>query len=504
MTDASAPATGYTPRMGSTTEHTLNLGDRPLPYTAIADWQPLYERDKPVAEMFAVAYLANTTNTAQRPITFVFNGGPGAASAYLHMGALGPQRIVFGPNGTLPKPPVQLAENLESWLPFTDLVFIDPIGTGFSRSIPQEHDSPAANNDKPSAPDPKKPPQETEFWEVERDLKALGEFMQRFLSKHNRWLSPVFIAGESYGGFRVARLSRKLQQDFGIGLNGAILISPALEFGYLYPTDYNLSAWVTLVPSLAAAAAHHDRVQWAGAPGDLAAHLAAAETFTRRTLIPFLAIGDAASPEERQTVYGQLAGFIGLPASLIERNGGRIALDVFARELLRDRQRILGIYDASLTAIDPFPHRVTYEGTDPTLDGIDRLFNSAINNHLRATLGVATDLTYHLLNFETFKAWKFDPKGELKQGFIGAVDDLRVGMTLNPYLKVYITHGFYDLVTPYFASNHLVDLMRLDPEIRPNLTLKHYHGGHMFYAWETSRTQWVQDIDGFYHGAIAT
>lgn len=505
MTDVSAPAAGYTPRIGSTTEHTLNLGDRSIAYTAIAGWYPLFKRDQPIAEMFAVAYLANDTTAPQRPITFVFNGGPGAASAYLHMGALGPQRIVFGPNGTLPKPPVQLAENLESWLPFTDLVFIDPIGTGFSRSISQPQNNHESSPDKPAKEPPSEetPPKEAEFWEVEQDLKALGEFMQRFLSKYNRWLSPVFIAGESYGGFRVAKLARQLQQDFGIGLNGAILISPALEFSYLHQTDYNLSAWALLVPSLAAAAAYHDRVQWAGAPGDLMAHITAAEHFARRTLIPFWALGDTVDPAERQAVYDQLAGLIGLPTALIERHAGRIQLYIFARELLRDRQRILGIYDASLTAIDPFPDRLTYQGTDPTLDGIDRLFNSAINNHLRATLGVATDLSYHLLNFETFKAWKFDAKGELKQGFIGAVDDLRVGMTLNPYLKVYITHGFYDLVTPYFASNHLVDLMRLDPEIRPNLTLKHYSGGHMFYAWETSRTQWVQDVAGFYHHAIA-
>lgn len=488
-------------RKASTTEHTLSLPDRSIHYKAIAEWQTLFEREKPVAEMFHVAYLAQNDEAAPRPLTFVFNGGPGAASAYLHMGALGPKRVYFGENGSLPKPPVRVVDNAESWLSFTDLVFIDPIGTGFSRSMPQDKDS-----DKPGekSKSEENDPKEAEFWEVDRDLKALGEFIQRFLSRQKRWLAPIFIAGESYGGFRVAKLARKLQQDFGVGLSGAILISPALEFSLLGGNDYNLTSWATVLPSYAAAAAHHDRAQWAGKPGDTEAHRTAAEHFARKTLIPLLAMGDALTTEERQTAYQQLADLIGLPVSLVERHAGRIDIEVFSRELLRDRQRIVGFYDASITAIDPFPDRVNYEGIDPTLDGLDRLFTGAINSHLRETLGVETDMAYHLLNFETFKAWKFDLKGELKQGFIGAVDDLRVGMTLNPYMQVYITHGFFDLVTPYFASNHLADLMKLNPEIRPNLTLKHYQGGHMFYTWKSSRQQWFAEMQAFYQNAAST
>jgi carboxypeptidase C (cathepsin A) len=490
-----------TSRKPSQTEHTLTLPDRSLHYTASAEWQTLFAHDKPVAEMFHVAYLVKAEGVSQRPLTFVFNGGPGAASAYLHMGALGPRRIAFGVQGTLPKPPVTVVDNLESWLSFTDLVFIDPIGTGFSRSLPPDKESQEpVGATKSEVSDS---PRETEFWEVERDLKALGEFIQRFLSRQKRWLSPIFIAGESYGGFRVARLARKLQQEFGIGLSGAILISPALEFSLLGGSDYDLTSWATLLPSLAASAAHHDRVQWAGKPGDLAAHTMAAEQFALKTLIPLLAMGDALPNDERQTAYRQLADLIGLPLASIEKQAGRIGPEVFARELLRDQERIVGLYDASITAIDPFPDRVLYEGIDPTLDGIDRLFTGAINSHLRDTLGVETDLTYQLLNMETFKAWKFDLKGELRQGFIGAVDDLRVGMTLNPYMQVYITHGLFDLVTPYFASNHLVTLMKLNVEIRPNLTLKHFQGGHMFYTWDASRQQWFAEMQDFYQTAIA-
>ncbi|MGI0484143.1 S10 family peptidase [Pantanalinema rosaneae CENA516] len=485
-------------RQSSTTTHTLSLPNGDVQYTAIAAWQPLYEREKAIAEIFHVAYLVEHQASTPRPLTFVFNGGPGAASAYLHMGALGPQRIVFGAQGTLPRPPVQLVDNLESWLSFTDLVFVDPVGTGFSRAVPAEKE-PTKAEEKPKAEPPED--KETEFWEVEQDLKALAEFIQAFLSKHNRWLSPIFIAGESYGGFRVAKLARQLQQNFGVGLSGAILISPALEFSLLEGTDYNLTSWATVLPSMAIAAVHHHRAQLVG--DSWQTHLAAVELFARRTLIPLLAMGDALSSEERQQTYQQLADWLGLPVALVARQAGRIGIDVFARELLRDQQRIVGLYDASITAIDPFPDRPLYEGTDPTLDGLDRLFTGAINSHLRGTLAVETDLTYHLINFDTFKAWKFELKGGLKQGFIGAVDDLRIGMTLNPYMQVYITHGLFDLVTPYFASSHLADLMKLDSEVRPNLTITHFQGGHMFYTWDTSRQAWFAEMTQFYQRAIA-
>ena len=489
-------------RKSSTTEHTLSLPDQQLRYSAVAEWQTVFELELPVAEMFYVAYFAEVDKASPRPLTFVFNGGPGAASAYLHMGALGPKRIYFGANGSLPKPPVRLVDNIESWLSFTDLVFIDPIGTGFSRSLTQDKDSLDKSGEKTGSNEADNP-KEAKFWEVERDLKALAEFIQRFLSQKKLWLSPIFIAGESYGGFRVAKLARKLQQEFGVGLSGAILISPAMEFSLLGGNDYNLTSWATLLPSLAAAAAHHGRAQWVGEPGDLPTQMATAEQFARKTLIPLLVMGDTLALDERQAAYQQMADLIGLPLTLVERQTGRIGVEVFARELLRDQERIVGMYDASITAIDPFPDRLIYEGIDPTLDGIDRLFTGAINSHLRDMLGVETELAYYLLNLETFKAWKFDLKGELRQGFIGAVDDLRVGMTLNPYMQVYITHGFFDLVTPYFASNHLADLMKLNSEIRPNLTLRHFQGGHMFYTWDKSRQQWFAQMQAFYQEAAA-
>lgn len=513
MSSTPDPQSAPTSRETRSSDHVLILPDRQISYTAIAGWQTLYEKDKPVAEMFHVAYLAENTTPTHRPITFVFNGGPGAASAFLHMGALGPSRVVFGEKGSLPKPPVRLVDNHESWLSFSDLVFIDPIGTGFSRTLPPDPKNPSGSQSKGGAQasdsgenpaaEPPDADKEKVFWEMARDLKSLGEFMQRFLSQYHRWLSPTFIAGESYGGFRVAKLCRSLQEEFGIGLSGAILISPALEFSLLYGSDYTLSYWASLIPSFAVAAAHQGRARWGGAEGDLSAHRAAAERFTRRSYLAYLALGQGMPEAEQQEILQELAGLIGLPVELVRRHGGRIDRQVFSRELLRDERKVVGLYDASITAIDPFPDRAQFEGSDPTLAGFERLFTGAINSHLRESLGIETDLIYSLLNFDVFKAWKFKLDQEFKQGYVGAVDELRVGMTLNPFMQVLITHGLFDLVTTYFATDHLVGLMKLEPEIRANLTLSTHLGGHMFYTWDSSRQQWFDQMHRFYQQATS-
>lgn len=494
-------------REGTTTTHRLPTTDGFLEYRAVADWFPLHQGDRPVGQLFYVAYLA-TDAPPQRPLTVVFNGGPGASSAYLHMGALGPKRVYFHNQGQLPKSPAQVVDNEETWLSFTDLVFVDPMGTGFSRPWPQPiptTPAPASPGSQPQSPHQPQhsstnpdPPNGQEFWDVEQDLRALGDFIQGLLSREHRWLSPVFIAGESYGGYRVARLMKLLQQDMGIGLAGAVLISPALEFSLLAGNDYSLASWGMTLPSMAAAALHHGQVH---PVSDLPTHLKTAETFIWQTLMPLLAQGDGAAATHRETVYQQLAGLIGLDLDLVARHRGRIPTTVFARELLRSQQQVLGRYDAAITAIDPFPDRLHSEGADPTLYGLQRLFAAAINSHLRDTLGITTDLPYHLLSFDVFQAWRFPLEGDFKQGYLGAVDDLRTAMALNPHTQVHISHGVYDLVTPYFASTYLVRQMHLAPELQANLTLRSYQGGHMFYTWATSRQQWLRDMGQFYAAA---
>jgi carboxypeptidase C (cathepsin A) len=250
--DEKAAKPDHEPPAGAETTGTWNGGSTPIQYTATAKWLVLRKKEKPAAEIFSVSYVADGGGE-DRPVTFVFNGGPGASSAYLHMGAVGPKRVDFPSDGSLPEMPPRLVENEASWLAFSDLVFVDPIGTGFSRVIENEKKDEAKDAKPDDAPDPK------EYFGYKRDLESLCEFMGRWLSGHGRWGSPVFIAGESYGGYRVGKLARMLQESAGIGLNGAILISPALEITTLNPTDYDVLGWIDTLPTMAAAAVHHGR-----------------------------------------------------------------------------------------------------------------------------------------------------------------------------------------------------------------------------------------------------
>lgn len=473
-----------------------------IAYTATAKWLVLRKKEKPSAELFSVSYVAESSDL-DRPVTFVFNGGPGASSAYLHVGAVGPQRVDFPPDGTLPPMPPRLVRNDESWLAFTDLVFVDPVGTGFSRII-EKDDKKKKDDEKKDAgagspggdePDP------SEYFGYKRDLESLSEFISRWLSSNRRWGSPVLIAGESYGGYRVGRLVRILQETAGIGLNGAILISPALEFGSLASGDYDVLEWIDRLPTMAGAAAHHGRSRAFGGDTSLDDVRRGAEAFATTDYAAFLTRGASMPADERDAVLSRLADLVGLPVELVTRAEGRIPINVFARELLRDERKVLGLYDATITATDPFPDREPFGGPDPTLAGIAPAYTMAINRQLRSEIGVETEREYTLLSYEVNQEWKDDDKRHFFVPPVGATDDFRYGMALNPHVKAFITHGQFDLVTPYYASDRLRNLMRLEPAIADRVTVRHFGGGHMFYAWEASRRAFTAAISEFVAGA---
>jgi len=489
----------YEPPAGAETTGTWSGGAEPIPYTASASWIVLRKQEKPAAEIFSVSYVADAADP-DRPVMFVFNGGPGASSAYLHVGVVGPQRVAFPADGTLPELPPRLVENEASWLAFADLVFVDPVGTGFSRVIePDKKKDDAARNGKDAKDDAADP---KEYFGWKRDLESLCEFMGRWLSSHGRWASPIFIAGESYGGYRVGRLVKMLQETAGIGLNGAILISPALEIASLAGTDYDVVPWVDLVPTMAAAAAHHGRSRAFAAGTPLDEVLREAEAFATGDFASFLARGASMEPPERERILTRLADLIGLPGDLVARAEGRITIRVFTRELLRDERKVLGLYDATLTVTDPFPDRDPFAGPDPTLSGFSPAYTMGINRLLRSEIGVETDREYELLSYEVNRAWKDDTEAPAFQPAPGATDDFRYGMSLNPHLKAFIAHGRYDLVTPYYASDRLRNLMRLDPDTAARLTVRHFGGGHMFYAWEESRQAFSEAIAAFVADAL--
>jgi carboxypeptidase C (cathepsin A) len=492
MTDDAKPEakTPYSPPAGAETTATWKQGRRTIRYTATAGWTVLRKKDKPSAEMFSASYVADGADLA-RPVTFVFNGGPGASSAYLHMGAVGPKRVDLPPDGSLPAMPARLVHNEASWLAFTDLVFVDPVGTGFSRVIDKEDAKKEKEAKDEAATDPK------EYFAQKRDLESLCELIGRWLSANGRWGSPVLIAGESYGGYRVGRLMRMLQETAGIGLNGAILISPAIELTPLSPTDYDSAAWIDRLPTMAATAVHHGRSRAHAAGTALETVLADAEAFATGPYAVFLAQGAAMPAAERAVVLERLADLVGLPLELVERSGGRVDFTRFCRELLRDERRVLGYYDTTITTVDPFPDREPFGGPDPTLSGSNAAFTTAVNRMLRSEIGIETDRVYELLSNEVHLAWKDDAEPHFFVPPAGAADDFRYGMSLNPHLRVFVTHGWYDLVTPYFSSNRLRDLMRLEPEAAERVTVQHFGGGHMFYAWETSRRAFTRAIAAF-------
>src|ERR687895_410265 len=470
----------HEPPAGAETTGMWTGGASPIDYTATAKWVVLRKKEKPAAEIFSVSYVAKPDG--DRPVTFVFNGGPGASSAYLHLGAVGPQRVEWPPDGSLPEMPPRLVQNEASWLAFSDLVFVDPVGTGFSRVIENDDNKGGDEKEKKEdATDPK------EFFGEKRDLESLCEFMARWLSGHGRWGSPVFIAGESYGGYRVGRLAKMLQESTGIGLHRAILISPAPQISPLNSTDYDVLGWIDRVPTMAAAAVHHGRSRAFPATASLDEVLGESEEFATGDYASFLTRGASMPADERDRVLARLAELLGLPLDLILRAEGRVGIQTFSRELLRDERKVLGLYDATITATDPFPDREPFSGPDPTLAGLSPAYTMAVNRLLRSEIGVETDREYTLLSYEVNTAWKRDTEHHAFAPPEGATDDLRYGMSLNPHMKAFITHGRYDLVTPYYASDRLRNLMRLDPEISGRVTVRHFGGGHMFDAWEDSR-----------------
>ena len=481
------------PVKGASAEMRVRLGGDETAYTATADWIRLKKDGKPRANMFFVSYIAKTDDSRQnRPVTFVFNGGPGASSVFLHLGAIGPGKVPFAPDGRVLPPPYRLENNPDSWLAFTDLVFVDPVGTGFSTMI----DDPEKGEKSSSGSDQKK--DDTEYWKLKRDLESLGEFIRDYLSKYHRWESPVYIAGESYGGFRTAKLARLLQKEYGVGLSGVVIISPALEFSLLDGSDYSVMNWIDTFPVMAAGAKLHGCSRNTGDDESLEAYMQRAERFAVRELLPILAAGDMYGATGNRRVLNRAADFIGLPRSIVGSKNGRIEIEYYVKNLLRSQGKHLGLYDVSIAVTDPHPDRDSYVGPDPTLHQADRVFAAGINTQLRSVIGLETEKPYELLSMEVNKKWEVDTKEHALDSQVGATDDLRYGMSLNPDMKVFLTHGKYDLVTAYFSAERIRHLMKLTDEQKKMMTVRYYEGGHMFYLRQASREQFTRDIAAWY------
>lgn len=458
----------------STTRHTLRLGDRELAYEATAGSLPLIDaKGERKADMFYVAYRLPGAPAASRPITFAFNGGPGAGAAYLQIGSLGPRVLDVGNAPEAPNPTARLVDNPETWLDLTDLVFVDPVGTGFSRGAGSEEEV------------------AKQFWGVKQDVEAMAAFVRLYLTRAGRLGSPKYLVGESYGGFRAARLVHALQDDQGIAISGSFMISPVLEFEIFSGSFYQPLGWALRLPSYAATALE--------AEGRLTPEaLADVEHFALGDYLTALASG-LHDPAVAARIDAAVAQFSGLPRELVDRLQGRIPLDVFVKEFRRADGRLVSRYDGSVSIADPFPTSLSPRGGDAVLRGTIAPFTSAFVDYARDELGFRTDLSYHLLSNEVSRKWDWsaDGHGFGGQGYAGSLDALREALALNPQLRVVIAHGMTDLVTPYFASRFLID--QLPPlGAKPRVTLKLYPGGHMMYLRAASRSRLHQDAGELY------
>jgi carboxypeptidase C (cathepsin A) len=465
-----------------TTSHTLTVKRRKLTYTATTGRLVLrqevltdgkFDGHLPKAEVFLTAYTLDDADPTQRPVTFAFNGGPGSASVWLHLGLFGPRRVVSGDAGDPVPPPYSLVDNPESLLAHSDLVFIDPVGTGYSR---------AAKNEKPA-----------DYQGFQGDLESVGEVIRLWTTRNGRWLSPKFIAGESYGTTRAGGLAHLLQTRYGLYLNGIILISAVLDFGSLDFTKGNDLPYSTFLPTYAAIAHYH------GLLGDrpLADVLAEAEEYAARDYPWALSQGSRLSEADRAATITKLASLTGLSEDFLDRVDLRVEHVRFYTELLRHRRQTVGRLDGRFTGWDPDYAREHWEN-DPSYTAIGGAYTAALNHYVRAELEYPNDLPYEVLSESTNEAWSFK---EFENSHVTVADKLAAAMRANPHLKVHVASGYTDGATPYFATEHVLAHLQLPAELRENIEVAYYEAGHMMYVHEPSRIQQSKDIAEFVRSA---
>jgi carboxypeptidase C (cathepsin A) len=436
------------------------------------------EAGKLKANIFFTSYIKDEEeDKAQRPITFAFNGGPGAASVFLHLGALGPKRILLKEEKEASPPPYRLIENAYTWLDITDLVFIDPVGAGYSRAASSE--------------DPKK------FWGVKEDIQSVGAFIRLYLTTYNRWLSPKFIAGESYGTTRAAGLSSYLQNKLGINLNGLILISEALNFQNIVFTPGNDLPYILFLPTYATTAWYHHKLS-PEFQSNFQKTMDEAEEFALKEYLVALAKGDLLSEPERNRIVEKLVRYTSLSKTFIQKSNLRISRDDFAKELLRQEDLRIGVLDSRITG------KYTPQGfiQDPSVFLVTGLLMATWNDYVRKELKYETDLPYEILSMKANESWNWSSStGGL--GYVNVVDTLHQAMSENKYLKVLIASGYYDLDTPYFASNYAANHLGLDSKLRGNLTLTFYEAGHQMYTHLPALKKLKTDVENFFRKAIS-
>ena len=474
------------------TQHRVRIGGKEIKYTVTAgtmvlreepgDREKEWEGEKPRAQVFFIAYTKDlneakngerSATLAKRPLTFSFNGGPGSSSVWLHLGVLGPRRVVLTDEGELPPPPFRLTNNQYSILDETDLVFIDPVSTGYSR---------AADGQKPK-----------EWHDFRKDIESVGDFIRLYTTRSNRWLSPKFLIGESYGTTRAAGLSGYLQERHGLYLNGLMLISAVLDFTTILFNTNNELPFILFVPGYAATAWYHKK---AGVGKPLPEFLREVEEFARGRYAAALMKGDSLPVEERLQIVQEVARFTGLSTDFIERTQLRIMDQHFFKELLRESGRTVGRLDSRFLGIDRLGVTETAE-YDPLLTNVLGPYTAGFYDLVRAEFKFESDLPYEILN-EKVWPWSYSA---FENQYVNVAETMRKAMTYNPHLKVFVANGYYDLGTPYFATEYTFSHLGLDKSLQKNVSMEYYEAGHMMYIHLPSLKKMKVDLAAFIKSA---
>jgi carboxypeptidase C (cathepsin A) len=447
-------------------EQTIQLGGRTLKYTATVGTIPVYAADgsKKTGE---VVYTSYVMEGADRPVTFAFNGGPGASSVYLNFGAIGPKHLAFGDEGQAASDPITLTDNPGTWLDFTDLVFVDPIGTGFSRSLE------AADQTK------------KDFYSTDNDIHYLSRVIFDWLVKTQRMRSRKYITGESYGGYRVPRITHYLQTQLGVAMNGVVAVSPFLNPTLDENGDVSPMSWIVTLPSIAAA------------------NLERQHKLSAETMVPVIAYarGDYASdllkgrsdPQATERIVQKVTELTGLDKTFVRRSGGRIEIGAYLREAHRDQGKLGSVYDSNVTSFDPYPFAPTQRSGDPLLEGIVAPTTSAMVDFVTHVVGWKAAGPYHALSYEVNGQWDFD-SAALRRG---AVADLREAVAADSKLRVLIVHGWNDLSCPFMGSVLSVDQMPVMGD-SSRVAVREYPGGHMFYSRPESQAALRKDVQDLF------
>ena len=449
-------------------ERSLDTGKGRLDYTATAGTLSLYDQSgERIAAIFYTSYVLKGPAVETRPVTFVFNGGPGAASAFLHLGLVGPRILDFGPEGRDGAANARLRDNPESWLAFTDLVMIDPIGTGWSRTA--------------------KPDAASNYYGVNSDAQVLAKTVALYLAHAGRTGSPKYLLGESYGGLRAAKVAQTLRSEQGLIINGIIMVSPLIEGALQFGSDRFALGAALQLPSLAAVELERRRAFSAEA-------LAAAERFALTEYLTTLA-GRPPEGEAARRFYARVAEITGLPEDVVARARGFIRGN-YVKHLRGADNQVVSSYDASFAVPDPFPESDSNRGADPVLDGFVRAYGGVFAGYARNELGFKTEMTYQLLAGEVTQKWNWQGDGG-RLTAASASGDLRELLALDPSFRLLVVHGYGDLVVPYAVNRYVLDhIPRIGAPDRVQLKL--YRGGHMFYTIQQSRSAVTADARAFY------